>query len=116
VEWAGTSSPGEWLIATNMTRRHLTASQRAVVALDLQRRPRRPRPDPGRGVRDLAGLGQHRQQPADQFCLAEAGSAVDDRGAGEEVGQTHGMHSPSNFHLILVGHCVAGFRLLAPVM
>jgi hypothetical protein len=35
VEWAGTGSPAEWVVATNMTRRHLTASQRAVVALDL---------------------------------------------------------------------------------
>jgi hypothetical protein len=35
VEWAGTGSPVEWVIATNLTRRHLTTSQRAVVALDL---------------------------------------------------------------------------------
>jgi hypothetical protein len=35
VEWEGDSSPTEWVIATNLFRRQLTASQRAVVALDL---------------------------------------------------------------------------------
>jgi hypothetical protein len=35
VEWTGTGSAVEWVIATNMIRRHLTPSQRAVVALDL---------------------------------------------------------------------------------
>lgn len=35
VEWEGEGSPTEWVIATNLIRRQLTASQRAVVALDL---------------------------------------------------------------------------------
>jgi len=35
VEWDGDGSPVEWVIATNLLRRHLTSSQRAVVALDL---------------------------------------------------------------------------------
>lgn len=35
VEWDGTGSPTEWVISTNLFRRHLTSSQRAVVALDL---------------------------------------------------------------------------------
>ena len=35
VEWAGTGSPTEWVISQNLIRRHLTSSQRAVVALEL---------------------------------------------------------------------------------
>lgn len=35
IEWEGQGSPTEWVIATNLFRRQLTASQRAVVALDL---------------------------------------------------------------------------------
>jgi 16S rRNA G966 N2-methylase RsmD len=35
VEWDGEGSPTEWVISENLIRRHLTASQRAVIAFDL---------------------------------------------------------------------------------
>lgn len=35
VEWQGKGSPLHWVVSQNLMRRHLTASQRAVVAFDL---------------------------------------------------------------------------------
>ena len=35
VEWDGKGSPLEWVISVNLIRRHLTSSQRAVIAHDL---------------------------------------------------------------------------------
>ena len=35
IEWDGTGSPVEWVISENLIRRHLSASQRAVIAADL---------------------------------------------------------------------------------
>ena len=54
VEWEGGGSPLAWVVATNLVRRHLTASQRAVVAFDLlpmleAEAKDRQRKSPGRG-------------------------------------------------------------------
>lgn len=54
VEWGGKGSPLAWVVATNLMRRHLTASQRAVVAFDLlpileAEAKDRQRQSPGRG-------------------------------------------------------------------
>jgi DNA modification methylase len=35
IEWDGDGSPLEWVISTNLIRRHLTSSQRAVIAHDI---------------------------------------------------------------------------------
>jgi hypothetical protein len=35
VQWKGTGSPLQWVISENLIRRHLTSSQRAVIALDV---------------------------------------------------------------------------------
>lgn len=54
VEWSGEGSPLSWAIAINLLRRHLTPSQRAVVAFDLlpmleTEAKERQRQSPGRG-------------------------------------------------------------------
>lgn len=54
VEWDGDGSPVAWAVAVNLVRRHLTASQRAVVAFDLlpmleAEAKERQRQSPGRG-------------------------------------------------------------------
>ena len=54
VEWDGDGSPVAWVVATNLMRRHLTASQRALVAFDLlpmleDEAKDRQRLSPGRG-------------------------------------------------------------------
>ena len=35
VQWQGDGSPLAWVISTNLVRRHLTAGQRALIALDV---------------------------------------------------------------------------------
>ena len=35
TEWKGKGSPLEWVVSENLIRRHLTSSQRAVLALDI---------------------------------------------------------------------------------
>ena len=62
VEWGGDGSPLAWVVAVNLVRRHLTASQRAVVAFELlplleAEAKDRQRRSPGRGrkvANDLA--------------------------------------------------------------
>ena len=54
VEWDGEGSPLAWVVAVNLVRRHLTASQRAVIACDLlpmleAEAKERQRQSPGRG-------------------------------------------------------------------
>jgi len=54
VEWQGTGSPLEWVISENLIRRHLTSSQRAVIAHDLlplltKEAKERQKLSPGRG-------------------------------------------------------------------
>ena len=54
VKWSGEGSPLAWVVATNLVRRHLTASQRAVIAFDLlpmleAEAKARQRQSPGRG-------------------------------------------------------------------
>ena len=54
VEWSGKGSPLVWVISENLIRRHLTSSQRAVIALDIlplleKEAHERKRQSPGRG-------------------------------------------------------------------
>jgi site-specific DNA-methyltransferase (adenine-specific) len=61
IEWSGEGSPLAWVVATNLIRRHLTASQRAVVAFDLLpmlelEAKQRQRLSPGRGKKEANNL------------------------------------------------------------
>ena len=69
VEWKGTGSPLHWVVSQNLMRRHLSASQRAAVALELlpmleKEAKDRQRKSPGRGKKgsekfaDLEGIGK----------------------------------------------------------
>lgn len=56
-KWDGNGSPLSWAISANLIRRHLTASQRAVIALDLlpmleEEAKQRQRLSAGRGKRE----------------------------------------------------------------
>ena len=81
-EWTGEGSPLSWVVATNLVRRHLTASQRAVVAFDLlpmleaeakerQRLSSGTRTKGSQKVGDLFGQGQQdrRQSHEDELGL-----------------------------------------------
>jgi hypothetical protein len=61
-EWDGEGSPVEWVISENLIRRHLTSSQRAVIALDLlplleAEAKERQRLSLGRGKKGVKKLG-----------------------------------------------------------
>jgi hypothetical protein len=54
IEWKGSGSPLHWVVSQNMMRRHLSASQKAAVALELlpmleKEAKERQRKSPGRG-------------------------------------------------------------------
>lgn len=81
VEWEGEGSPLAWVVATNLMRRHLTASQRAVVAFDLlpileAEAKDRQRLSPGRGRKGANKLATSSGK-ASQFAarIAKANSA-----------------------------------------
>jgi len=81
VEWKGEGSPLAWVVATNLMRRHLTASQRAVVAFDLlpmleAEAKDRQRQSPGRGKKGANKLATSSGK-ASQFAarIAKANSA-----------------------------------------
>jgi hypothetical protein len=58
VEWDGAGSPVEWVVSENLVRRHLTSSQRAVIAHDLlpllEEEARERQRDAGRLAKKLA--------------------------------------------------------------
>ncbi len=66
-EWAGTGSPVEWAISTNLHRRHLTASQKAALALDIlpmleEEAKKRQRLSAGRGIKVAKELATNNEK------------------------------------------------------
>lgn len=80
VEWKGDGSPVAWAVAANLVRRHLTPSQRAVVAFDLlplleKEAKDRQRLSPGRGKKvanSLATLSGKASQIAAQISKSNS--------------------------------------------
>ena len=77
-EWTGTGSPLEWAISANLHRRHLTASQRAVLALEVlplreQEAKERQRLSTGRGKKVAKSLATSRGK-ASQIAAKLAGT------------------------------------------
>ena len=77
-EWTGSGSPLEWAISANLHRRHLTASQRAVLALEVlplreQEAKERQRLSTGRGKKVAKSLATTRGK-ASQIAAKLAGT------------------------------------------
>ena len=71
VEWKGPGSPLEWVISENLIRRHLTSSQRAVVAHDLL-----PLLEAEAKERQRLGRGKKVSQDCDTFSQNGAASKI----------------------------------------
>jgi hypothetical protein len=81
-QWNGDGSPVEWVISTNLMRRHLTASQRAAIALEMlplleAEAKERQRRSPGRGKKvthDYATFSGNGKAAEVAARIAKAGS------------------------------------------
>ena len=93
-EWVGAGSPVEWVVSVNLIRRHLTSSQRAVIAHDLLPLLN-PRRRSGNGRRKLAKKLAKQDKPGSNGKASQIAAKITKTNANYvEVVKSIGQKAP----------------------